>query len=290
MLTIAAVAAPFDRDIEASFARITAILAEARAAGAQLVVLPEAAIGGYVADLQIGSTVEPPPALDPAGPELRRLAAMAGDDLVITVGFCELADDGRFNAAACVAQGEVLSVYRKVHQPLGEDSTYRAGSTLSAFDTPVGRMGMQICWDKGFAESARTLALDGATVIACMSAWPVSRTARAATIDEDRWTHRFDRFDVARAMDNQVVWVASNQTGSFGSLDFCGHAKVVGPGGDVLAITGTEPGLAIASFDVDAELAAHRAGMCVLRDRRPDAYRLDPWIEDRTPALAGGPA
>ena len=46
---------------------------------------------------------------------------------------------------------------------------------------------------------------------------------------------------MARAMDNQVVWVASNQTGSFGSLDFCGHAQGVGPGGGVLAITGTGP-------------------------------------------------
>jgi N-carbamoylputrescine amidase len=278
-LTIAAVAAPFDRDIDASFARIAAILAEARAAGAELVVLPEAAIGGYVADLQIGSTVEAPPALDPAGPELRRLAEMAGDDLVVCAGFCEQADEGRYNAAACVAGGEVLAVYRKVHQPLGEDSTYRAGSVLQAFDTPVGRMGMQICWDKGFAESSRTLALDGATVIACLSAWPVSRTARAERIDDDRWTHRFDRFDVARAMDNQVVWVASNQTGSFGSLDFCGHAKVVGPGGDVLAITGAGPGIAVAKVDVQAELQAHRSGMCVLRDRRPDAYRLGEWVE-----------
>lgn len=275
--TIAAVAAPFDRDIEASFARIEGILTEARRAGADLVVLPEAAIGGYVADLTVGSTVEPPPALEVAGPELRRLAALAGDDLVVCAGFCEQGDDGRYNAAACVAQGEVLSVYRKLHQPLGEGSSYRAGSQLAAFDTPVGRMGMQICWDKGFAESARTLALDGASIIACLSAWPVSRTARADRIDDDRWTHRFDRFDMARALDNQLVWVASNQTGSFGSLDFCGHAKVVGPGGDVLAQTGSGPGLAVATVDVEAELRAHRGGMCVLRDRRPDAYRLDRW-------------
>src|SRR5690606_5385704 len=125
--TIVAVAAPFDRDIEASFARVERILAEAREAGADLVVLPEAAIGGYVADLTIGSRVEPPPALDPAGPEIRRLAALAADDLVVCAGFCEQADDGRYNAAACVAGGEVLSIYRKVHQPLGEGSSYRAG-------------------------------------------------------------------------------------------------------------------------------------------------------------------
>ncbi len=202
---------------------------------------------------------------------------MAGDHLTITAGFCEAADDGRYNAGACVAQGEVLAVYRKVHQPLGEGSSYLAGSDLRAFDTPVGRMGMQICWDKGFAESSRTLALDGAEIIACMSAWPVSRTNRAATLEDDRWTQRFDRFDVARAMDNQIVWVASNQSGTFGTLDFCGHAKVVGPGGDILAATGVGAGVAIATIDVQAEMDAIRAGMCVLRDRRTDAYRLDAW-------------
>ncbi len=73
------------------------------------------------------------------------------------------------------------------------------------------------------------------------------------------------------------MWVASNQTGTFGSLDFVGRAKVVGPGGDVLAVTGTGPGMAIARVDVAAELAAHRSGMCNLRDRRPDAYRLGVW-------------
>ena len=117
-------------------------------------------------------------------------------------------------------------------------------------------------------------------MIACLSAWPVSRTARAERIEDDRWTHRFDRFDVARAMDNQVVWVASNQTGSFGSLDFCGHAKVVGPGrrraGDHRHRA--RPGRRPRSTSTPS-CAAHRAGMCVLRDRRPDAYRLGPWVE-----------
>jgi predicted amidohydrolase len=275
VIGIAAVAAPFDRDVEAGMARIESILDDARALGLDLVVLPEAAIGGYVADLH--GVTEPPPALDPGGPEIRRLVAMAGDDLVVCAGFCEAAGAVRYNAAVCVGAGEVLGRYRKVHQPLAEGSTYGAGDTFAAFDTPVGRLGLLICWDKGFAEAARTLALDGAEVIACLSAWPASRTDRAPRLEDDRWTRRFDLFDQARALDNQLVWVASNQTGTFGSLDFVGRAKVVGPGGDVLAATGTGPGLAAVSLDVGAEIAAHRAGMCNLRDRRPDAYRLGAW-------------
>jgi N-carbamoylputrescine amidase len=276
-LTIASVAAPFGRDLEADFALIAQLLDEARGHGARLVVLPEAALGGYVANLHLAGGIDPPPALLPDGPEVHRLAEMAGD-LVVCAGYCEDAGDVRYNAAVCVHDGQVLANYRKVHQPLAEGTAYGAGDRFEAFDTPVGRMGMLICWDKGFAEAARTLALDGAEVIACMSAWPASRTNRAPNIEDDRWTFRFDLFDQARALDNQIVWVASNQTGSFGSLDFVGHAKVVGPGGDVLAITGVGPGMAVATVDVDEELAAHRAGMCNLRDRRPDAYRLESWV------------
>ncbi|MDE0805185.1 MAG: carbon-nitrogen hydrolase family protein [Acidimicrobiales bacterium] len=275
---IGAVAAPFDRDVDAAFARIDTILEEARRRALDLVVLPEAAIGGYVADLQ--GTVDPPPALAPDGPEIRRLTELAGD-LVVCAGYCEAGEDGlRYNAAVCVGEGTVLGRYRKVHQPLAEGSTYGSGDRLGAFDTPVGRMAMQICWDKGFAEAARTQALDGATIIASLSAWPASRTHRAPRIEDDRWTRRYDLFDRSRALDNQVVWVASNQTGTFGSLDFVGRAKIVDPGGEILDVTPVEGGIAVAEVDVDVELATHRAGMCNLRDRRPDAYRLGPWVPD----------
>ncbi len=285
-IRIASVAAPFDRDLEAGFARIAVLLHEARAKDVDLVVLPEAALGGYVADLHLESGVEPPPALDPDGPEIARLTALAGD-LVVVAGYCEAGADGqRYNAAVCVGGGEVLGRYRKVHQPLEEGGTYGAGNSFEAFDTPVGRMGMLICWDKGFAEAGRTLALDGAEIIACISAWPASRTARAARIIDDRWTHRFDLFDQSRALDNQLIWVASNQSGSFGSLDFVGRAKVVGPGGDILDVTPVEGGMAIATLDIQAELETSRRGMFTLRDRRPDAYRLGPW---RDPAAAPAP-
>lgn len=69
-----------------------------------------------------------------------------------------------------------------------------------------------------------------------------------------------------------MVWVASNQSGRFGSLRFVCSAKVVDPGGDVLATTGPAPGVAVADVDVDAVLAGARRAMFHLRDRRPDVY------------------
>lgn len=268
-LTVAAVSAPFGRDLDEAYARIGALLDEARAQGVRLLVLPEACLGGYLANLDGEAPL--PPALDLDGPELRRVIAMAGD-VVVCLGLCEQAGDLRYNTAVCLDGTGVLGVHRKVHQPLNEDASYAAGSEFTAFDTPVGRLGMMICYDKAFPEAARSLALDGAEVVAVMSAWPAGRTDRHPDLAQDRWTQRFDLFDRARALENQVVVVSANQAGVFGDLQFVGSAKVVGPGGEVLAHTGVGEGMAVATLDVEHVLFLARRGMSHLRDRRPHAY------------------
>jgi predicted amidohydrolase len=273
-IRMAAVAAPFDRDLDADFERIAGLIAAARADGVRLLALPEACLGGYLADL--GGRAEGPPALRADGPEIARLAALAGD-LVVCAGYCEEAGDRRYNSVVCVHDGRVLGNHRKVHQPLRENASYASGDSFTAFDTPVGRLGLLICYDKAFPEAARALALDGAEIIVVVSAWPGSRTDAPADLADDRWTRRFDLFDRARALENQVVWLSANQSGTFGSLRFVCSAKVVDPGGDVLATTGTAPGMAVADVDVTAAVAAARRSMGHLRDRRPDAYRpLEP--------------
>jgi predicted amidohydrolase len=275
-IRMAAAAAPFDRDLAGDFDRIAGLIAQARADGVQLLALPEAALGGYLADL--GGRADGPPALRVDGPEIARLAELAGD-LVVCAGYCESAGEQRFNSVVCVHDGRVLGNHRKVHQPLRENASYDSGDSFQAFDTPVGRIGLLICYDKAFPEAARSLALDGAEIIVVVSAWPGSRTDAPADLADDRWTRRFDLFDRARALENQVVWLSANQSGTFGSLRFVCSAKVVDPGGDVLATTGTAPGLAVATVDVTAALAAARRSMGHLRDRRPDTYRpLEPAL------------
>ncbi|GAB2580653.1 carbon-nitrogen hydrolase family protein [Microlunatus antarcticus] len=289
--TITVVADEFGRDLEAAYATIDRIVTEARARGTDLLVLPEACLGGYLPSLGSVDDDEEtrarrrrnmPPAFRVDGPEVARVRALAGD-MTVLFGMCEAAADEldadgrvvRYNTAVAVTGDGVLAAHRKVHQPLGENLSYSAASAFEAFDSPVGRIGMLICYDKAFPEASRTLALDGAEIIAALSAWPTARTAAADRIEDDRWKKRFDLYDAARALDNQVVWAASNQTGTFGSLRFVGNAKIVGPGGDVRAETGVEGGLATVTLDVHAELAAVRQGMYALRDRRPGAYRLD---------------
>lgn len=275
VLRMAAVAAPFDRDLEADFSRIARLIAAARERGVGLLALPEACLGGYLANLE-GTALGGPPPLLLDGPEIRRLAALAGD-IVVTAGYCERAGGDLYNSVVCVCGDgvlghHVLGNHRKVHQPLAEDASYQPGDKFGAFDTPVGRLGMMICYDKAFPESARALALDGAEIVTCVSAWPGSRTNGAADLAQDRWTHRFDLFDQVRALENQIVWLSANQSGTFGELRFVASAKVVGPGGEVLASTGTAEGMAIAELDVRQALEMARRSMGHLRNRRPEAY------------------
>ena len=225
MTKLAAAAANFTRDLEQNYALIASLAQEAREQGVDFLVLPEAAIGGYLSSLgNHGDTVKTtskslPPAISIDGPEIKRVQEIIGD-LLIAIGFCELDADGktRYNAAAVLDGNKVYGTYRKVHQPLGEGMSYSAGSDYGVFDTPVGRVGLQICYDKAFPEAARVMALKGAQIIASLSAWPAARTATAKNLQDDRWTYRFNLFDAARALDNQVFWIASNQSGTFGSL------------------------------------------------------------------------
>jgi predicted amidohydrolase len=274
VLRMAAVAAEFGRDLEEDFIIAEGLIKAARDQDVRLLALPEACLGGYLLSLDDDAEVdEGPPPLAVDGPEIRRLAALAGEMTVIA-GYCEAGGDARYNSVVCVNGDGVLGNHRKVHQPLSEDVSYSSGDRFHAFDTPVGRIGMMICYDKAFPESARALALDGAQVGVCVSAWPGARTNATADLTKDRWKRRFDLFDRARALENQMVWVSANQTGTFGSLRFVGSAKVVDPGGEVLAGTGVTAGIAVAELDIVEALETARRSMGHLRDRRPETYDL----------------
>jgi len=270
---IAAVAAPFGRDIDDGFVRIERRLNEARTRGARMVVFPESALGGYIRE---GGPDEPapdlPPAIEPGGPEIRRLIELAGDT-VVCAGYTEAAPGGgRYSSAVCVTGDGVLGHHRKVHLPPAERFSFTAGDGFAAFDTPVGRVGMLLCYDKLFPEAARALSADGAEIVASMAAWAMDRHRPARTVAADRQTLHFDVVDQARAVENQLVWVSSNLTGRWGRLRFVGHAKVVDPDGRVLARTGHHQGVAVAEIDPAAAIASTRLFVDHFADRRPAAY------------------
>jgi predicted amidohydrolase len=272
MTVVAAAAAHFGRDLDFCLQRIGTLIEHSRQAGAAILVLPDAALGGYLADIRSPGPDALPPALDPDCDYLQKVAALAAE-MVVCLGYCEAAEPRPYNAAVCVTGDGVLGRHRKVHQPPGETGVYAAGEAFTAFDTPAGRIGMLIDYDKTFPEAARSLALDGAEVVACLSAWPTSITNRAPRMTQDRQARLFDLYDQSRAAENQVVLASSNQTGAMGGMRFLGQAKVVGPGGDILARTWSKAGLAVADLDIPGEIARARRVQHHLSERRPGAYR-----------------
>jgi nitrilase len=298
---LAAAAAHFGRDLDFDLDRVASLVQAARRAGAALLVLPDGTLGGYLTDLrdptresagrpaELGDPVDQipsaldmddlPPALRPEDPIFERLAGIAGD-MVLCLGYREQAGSLSYNAAVCLSGAGVHGRHRKVHLAPSESAIYSPGECFEAFDTPVGRVGMMIDYDKTFPESARALAEDGATVLACLSAWPASLTDPARRMVKDRQSRLFDLYDCARAAENQVVLVSSNQTGRTGALNFFGNAKVVGPGGEVRARTWTKAGLAVAEIDPIHEVSRVRRVLHHLAERRPSAYRRGPVAVD----------
>jgi predicted amidohydrolase len=282
-LTAVAVAAPFGRDVAAGLALMADLLADARRRGAGLVVFPEGTLGGYVREPAGDETgVDLPPSLEVGGPEVAQVVRMAGD-VTVCFGLTVDEDDGRHNVALCVSGDGVLGRHDKVHLPPAERFAYVPGDRFAAFDTPVGRIGMVVCYDKLFPEASRALALDGADVVASLAAWPVDRRTPARQAEADRQTRHFDVVDQARAIENQITWVSANQTGPWGALRFLGSAKVVDPDGVVRARTGADAGLAVA----DVEPAADRSEVLLdvdhLADRRPQSYAAG--VQHDTPAV-----
>jgi len=270
---IAAASAAFGRDVDGCLARVEVLVEAAHRRGARLLVLPECALGGYLREPDVGEDpgLDLPPALDPDGAEIARLARIAGD-MVLCAGYTERGALGLYSSAVCVNGDGVLGHQRKVHLPPAERFAYTPGDGFAAFDTPVGRVGMLVCYDKLFPEAARALALDGAEIVCTLAAWPADRADPARRLRDDRQSRHFDLCDQMRAVENQVVWVAANQAGRWGPLRFLGAAKVVDPDGVTLARTGGREGMAIAEVDVARAIGSMRAHLDHLADRRPEAY------------------
>src|SRR4051795_5805191 len=201
---IAAAAAHFGRDLPRALERLEVVIGAGHYAGAALLVLPAATLGGFPDGGARG--VLP---LDLDGPELRRVQQLAAS-MIVCLGYTELVDGSLANSAVCVNGDGVLGHYRQVHerppyQPSGGTlgpagaNPMAVGDRIEAFDTPLGRLGLLIDVDKAFPEAARTLALDGAQLIACPSAWPASVTQRATRLPQDRQSRLFDLYDCTRA-------------------------------------------------------------------------------------------
>jgi predicted amidohydrolase len=202
-----------------------------REAHPDLVVLPELAIPGY--------PVDPDPSRDRAmldalsepvdGPTAVAFSAAARrNDLLVAVGISERADDSLYDTLAVVGPEGIVGAYRKVHLTPSEKSFWSAGSEAVTVPSPLGALGLAICYDRMFPEGFRLMREQGAEVFLVASAW--STWSADALVDGDVWNEHGALFDRARAAENGVALISANWTGlkSTESTDsFGGGARVV---------------------------------------------------------------
>ncbi len=122
--------------------------------------------------------------------------------------------------------GELVYEYSKIHLvPMLNEPSYLTGGQEKArtFELDGIRMGVIICYDLRFPELARNLALDGAQVLFIPAEWPKPRT--------NHWTS----LQVARAIENQMYVVSSNNVGILNGVEYTGASLIVDPWGEVLA-------------------------------------------------------
>src|SRR6184192_948634 len=224
-----------ERNLDVCVARME----EAAAAGAELLVLPECAIPGYMFDspeeaLPFAEEI-PGPSTEALADACRRLGAH------VVCGLLERDGDLLRNAAVLVGPDGLVGTYRKTHLPfLGVDRFVAPGDELPVYDTPLGRIGVEICYDLRFPEVTRTLALRGADIVAHPTNFPV-----AARIQTELIT-------VARAAENRIFLLTANRVGKERSAEFCGWSQIVDPYGKRLAEAGeTEEALLVADIDVE---------------------------------------
>lgn len=188
-----------------------------------------------------------------SGPRHKMLSTLAADlGLWLCPGsFSELGDDGHvYNTAVVYSpQGKLVATYRKVF-PWKPFEEARSGSEFVVFDMPgVGRVGLSICYDAWFPESARHLAWMGAEL--------VLNVVKTGTVDRKQELILAQ----ANATVNQVYIASVNASGPSG----IGHSVLVGPEGNILSeLPGATPGVLTAVIDLDAVTHARRYGSFAL--------------------------
>ena len=238
-----------------------------------LILLPELWPSGYSPKTlaeDVASSAEP---LD--GPRTAALAgaARAAGAWLAAGSVPERDSADVYNTALLFGRdGEVRAVHRKAHlyAPLGEDLIFAAGQHLTVCPTEdFGVLGLPVCFDGDFAETARALRLAGARVVVQASAYE---------LEAESW---WDTLYPARALENGQWWVMSNQCGRTPSGALLGGSQIISPHGVIVSravkvheLTGQGgPALLVAEIALREELAwADRVNSALWENRREELY------------------
>lgn len=260
---------PIHGDTTATTNLVAQKVRDAAADGARLIAFPECFLtGGSFDDRQ---------SLLAAAINIERgdlepiLAAARETDILVVVGFYQAKGDQALNTAALIGPEGIIGLHHKMHLPFMIGDRFAEIPEIdgpSVFDTPIGKIGVAICYEIRFPEVARTLALEGADLIVLPAAWP-----EAARILPDLFT-------TVRAAENFVFILAANRNDVDQGMAFMGSSHVIGPDGGELINAGMKDG--IFSVDIDIEHARVKSiirepgvyEVHPFRDRRPQDYRI----------------
>lgn len=238
---------------------------------ADLVVFPELVLTGYIPlkgyDQRKKQTLSEVAArvIDDALPAL--MAATNGRRAAMVVGFMEPSSMRHeiHNSVALLQDGAVVGVYRKMHLPVEENHYFVPGDEAVVVDCRAGRIGLSICYDLVFPESARLAALQGAELLCVPSNWlGIENLQRLGEV-----------LPPARAMENQMHVVFANGVGELEvrgrSWQLYGGSVIVSATGRVISRAGNGEEV-LSAFLSDDGLSEAASVFPIMRDRRPDAY------------------
>jgi len=276
-ITVAAIQTSYGHDMKANIAKTEGFVREAAKRGADVILPSELFQGIYF------PTRQDPKWFATAYPATEHPCVLAlkalAKELKVVIPISFFAKDGPrcYNSVAVAdADGRVLGVYRKSHIPDGpgyqEKYYFRPGDTgFKAWKTRAGTIGVGICWDQWYPESARAMVLQGADLLLYPTA--IGSEPYDPLLD----THRqWQRVMQGHAVANAVPLVAANRIGVEDNdgvtQSYYGHSFIADHLGDLVTSFGEAgEGVLMHRFDLD-EIAKYRAEWGFFRDRRTDLY------------------
>jgi N-carbamoylputrescine amidase len=282
-VTVAAIQCRLDGLRSANIGRVEHYVREAAAQGANVVLPPELFEGPYFCREERSEWFSEARTLDEDEAVARFREVARELAIVIPVSFFERSGPVHYNSIAVIdADGTLLGVYRKSHIPDGpgyeEKFYFRPGDTgFRVWHTRFARLGVGICWDQWFPESARAMMLLGAELLLYPTA--IGSEPHEPDLDtRDPW----QRAMIGHAVANVVPVVAANRVGSEGGQRFYGSSFIADARGDKCAELDREAeGVVTATFDLRS-LARTRASWGFFRDRRPDLYGVIATADGRS--------
>ena len=254
-------------DKAANLRQLIQTLAAEAQLGSRLIVFPECLLTGYCFEsrdeaMQHAETIP--------GPSVQEIAEACRELNVFTVfGMLERCESDLFNVAVAVGPDGIVGTYRKTHLPfLGVDRFTTPGTQpYEVLELDGLRLGMLICYDGGFPEPVRALALAGADLVVLPTNWPPGAESMA------------EHAVCTRAMENNIYFAAVNRIGTERGFQFIGDSSICDPAGNFIQrVAGREAGIIRAEIDVS--VARNKRIVRVpqkhiidrMADRRPELY------------------